>query len=345
MKITRIAPLAVLVGLAACQGAPARSPLGGPPQGPPPPPGQQQGQQPGQQTVDQAPTTLAASSRVVLDPHHDYGDRYANGMVPVGDGRYRTAGAAKGYVFACGGYAQNLGTQQGGAGSKGPWFHGTSYSIKEKAHVSGAVRWTARFTDVVRGTTRTITTNDLPTHTTGVFPVRSSDPAYRYDRNPNTIRSQSLSYSLPANPTYGTASCMGGEAGIMLTGAALFNGFDAGGRDAGAWEVQDACGGHPQNRGEYHYHSLSSCITNIAVSHVIGYALDGFAITGPKVGTHNILTTRDLDECHGITSTISQNGRSVSTYHYVMTQDFPYSVSCFRGHATRPPGQTGGGPS
>jgi len=24
-------------------------------------------------------------------------------------------------------------------------------------------------------------------------------------------------------------------------------------------------------------------------------------------------------------------------YHYVMTQDFPYSVSCFRGTATNPP--------
>jgi len=24
------------------------------------------------------------------------------------------------------------------------------------------------------------------------------------------------------------------------------------------------------------------------------------------------------------------NGKKVTTYHYVMTQDFPYSVSCFR---------------
>ena len=81
---------------------------------------------------------------------------------------------------------------------------------------------------------------------------------------------------------------------------------------------------------EYHYHTLSSCIDDTSVSTVIGYALDGFPITGPKVGAQSILTTADLDECHGITSTVTLDGKSVTTYHYVMTQDFPYSVSCFR---------------
>ena len=33
---------------------------------------------------------------------------------------------------------------------------------------------------------------------------------------------------------------------MMITGVALFDAFDAGGRDAGAWEVQDGCNGHPQ---------------------------------------------------------------------------------------------------
>jgi hypothetical protein len=53
---------------------------------------------------------------------------------------------------------------------------------------------------------------------------------------------------------------MGGEAGIMLTGVPLLNGFDAGMRDAAAHEVQDTCSGHPQREGQYHYHSLSPCI-------------------------------------------------------------------------------------
>jgi hypothetical protein len=130
----------------------------------------------------------------------------------------------------------------------------------------------------------------------------------------------------------------------MMTGIALFDAFDAGGRDAGAWEVQDGCNGHPQVTSEYHYHTLSSCIHDTSVNTVIGFALDGFPITGPKVGDGNILTTSDLDECHGITSTITLDEKQVETYHYVMTQDFPYSASCFRAPATRPPGQPGGPP-
>ena len=31
--------------------------------------------------------------------------------------------------------------------------------------------------------------------------------------------------------------------------------------------------------------------------------------------------------------------KKVTTYHYVMTQDFPYSASCFRATATQSPGQ------
>jgi hypothetical protein len=279
------------------------------------------------------------AARLVLDSAHDYGDRYAEGLLPVGDGRYRTDAPAKGYVFACAGYAQSLGSGQGGAQERGPWFHGGSYDARAKPKVSGSVPWTASFSDVVRGGTRTITTDDLPSHPTGTFPIQPSDPAYQYDRNPNAIRSQSLSYSLPAAPAYGAPSCMGGEAGILTTGVALFNGFDAGGRDAGAWEVQDGCSGHPQRSGEYHYHTLSPCIADVSVRSVIGFALDGFPITGPRLAAHDLLTTRDLDECHGITSPVVLAGKQVTTYHYVMTQDFPYSVSCFRGSATQPPGR------
>lgn len=179
---------------------------------------------------------------------------------------------------------------------------------------------------------------------TGTFPVSSSDPAYAYDSNPNSISGQDFTYTLSADPAYSeTPKCMtGGEIGVMLTGVALFNGFDAGGRDAGAWETQDGCQGHPQQSGIYHYHTLSSCIKDVSVSTVIGFALDGFPITGPKVGDGNFLTTSDLDACHGIVSEVNLDGKKVKTYHYVMTQDFPYSASCFRGSAATPPGRHAG---
>jgi len=268
-----------------------------------------------------------------------YGDKYANGILPVGDNLYSSDSPKKGYVYACAGYAQNMQSSQGGAGKRGPWFVGTTqYNLSKKIHVKGSVMWQAQFSNKISGNIRSIITNDLPDHPTGVFPISPSDPAYAFDRNPNSIKGQTFTYSLPASPSYGDPSCIGGQVGVMLTGVALFSGFDAAGRDAGAWEVQDSCDGHPEKDGIYHYHTLSSCIKDISVKTVIGFALDGFPITGPQVGANNILATSDLDECHGITSQVVLDGKNVTTYHYVMTQDFPYSVSCYHGTANQPPG-------
>jgi hypothetical protein len=287
-------------------------------------------------------TQLSSQSNLVLDPNKNYGNKYANGLLPVGDDKYHTDKAEKGYVYTCRAYTDG---QAAGAGSRGPWFvnNNTQWDYNKKYKVQGNIKWKQVMNVSVNGGTRTVTTNSLPPHITGVFPIASSDPVYKYDRNPSTISAQSLTYSLNAAPTAGNPQCMGGEAGVMLTGIPIFSAFDAGGRDAGAWEAQDGCDGHPQNKGEYHYHTLSRCITDQSVKSVIGFALDGFPITGPKVGDNNILTTSDLDECHGITSEITLDGKKVTTYHYVMTQDFPYSVSCFRAKATNPPGQQEGG--
>jgi hypothetical protein len=292
----------------------------------------------------QSSTQPAAVQGIQLDASKSYGNKYANGILPVGDGKYVSDAAKQGYVYACSGYANNLKSSQGGANKRGPWFtnNNTQYDLNKKLHVQGAVTWQASFSNKISGATRTIITNDLPNHTTGVFPISPTDPSYSYDRNPNLITEQSLTYNLSANPAYGSPNCMGGEAGIMLTGVALFNAFDAGGRDAGAWEIQDSCSGHPQKEGEYHYHTLSSCVKDISVKTVIGFALDGFPITGPQVETSNVLTTSDLDECHGLTSQIVLDGKNVTTYHYVMTQDFPYSVSCFRDQAIEPPSTPAG---
>jgi hypothetical protein len=294
------------------------------------------------QITSQTPTTqttTTATQPLQLDTTKSYGNTYASGILPVGDGHYTTTQPKQGYVYACSQYAQNLTTSSGGAQTRGPWFtsNNTAYNMNEKIHVAGNVMWQASFTNTLSTSTRTIVTNDLPDHPTGTFPIAVSDPAYAYDHNPNSIRSQKLTYTLNAKPTYGAPNCMGGESGIMLTGIALFNAFDAGGRDAGAWEVQDSCSGHPQMDGIYHYHTLSSCIKDTSVHTVIGFALDGFPITGPQVSMGNVLTTKDLDVCHGITSQILLDGKSVTMYHYVMTQDFPYSVSCFRGQAVQPP--------
>ncbi len=253
---------------------------------------------------------------------------YQDGTVPLGDNRYSTTVAKKGYVYLC-----NARKDNPGSSVNGPWIKGDTWNYLSKVSVSGAVVWkNAKFENSVSGTTRTLSGNALPlTHSTGVFPVARSDAAAKYDPNPNTISPQKLLQKLPVNPVYSdTPYCMGGEVGMMLTGVPLFNAFDAGLRDAPAHELQDSCDGHPQGQGEYHYHGLSKCIKDTSVQSVIGYAYDGFPITGSKVADGKFLTTDDLDECHGITSEVLVDGKKKITYHYVMTVDFPYSASCFR---------------
>jgi hypothetical protein len=288
-------------------------------------------------TVTSTPTDSVApetaeypADALVLDPDADYGDRYAGGILPVGDERWTLTDPAVGTVYLC--RDNFVADAQAGAQNRGPWFTDahTEYDSAAKPAIQGSVSWTPQLSVTIEGSERVVSTNDLPEHPTGEFPVAHDDPAIVYDANPNAISEQDLEYRLAASPEYGDPQCMGGEAGVMLTGVSLFNGFDAGGRDAGAWELQDSCDGHPQNRGQYHYHTLSDCIEHVAVDTVIGWALDGFPITGPAVGDGNILTTADLDECHGIVSDVTVDGEVVTTYHYVMTQDFPYSVSCFR---------------
>ncbi|WJR33208.1 YHYH protein [Mycobacteroides immunogenum] len=285
---------------------------------------------------DQAPVTL--------DLGRNYGDVFADGRLPVGDGKVVTEAPRRGYVYACPRYAESFAAGAAiGAHARGPWFSedGQWYYPDRKEHVHGRVQHHGEFSETTSDGVRVITTNDLPrNHTTGRFPVATDDTAYQYDRNPNAITAQELTYVLASEPTYGAPQCVGHEVGVMLSGVVLFSALDAGGRDAGAWEVQDDCSGHPEVTGTYHYHTPSPCLAKAGVVEVVGYALDGFPITGARIGDGNILTTRDLDECHGISSRVQIDGRDVQTYHYVMTQDYPYSVNCFRGRPTtvQPPG-------
>jgi hypothetical protein len=97
--------------------------------------------------------------------------------------------------------------------------------VNQKVAVEGTVAWDGSYSMTVADGQRVVTTNDLPRdHTTGDFLVQSSDPAYAYDRNPNHIAAQSLSYTLSASPTVASdPGCVGGEIGVMATGVALFD--------------------------------------------------------------------------------------------------------------------------
>lgn len=259
--------------------------------------------------------------------------------LPLGDSYVRTTGAGVGYAFMCNP------ARSGGAGAttKGPWFNadGTTYNSLAKLIVSGAVSWVSSFMQAVSGSSRTFSGNGLPTHTTGTFPVPSTDAVYAYDRNPNSISAQTIAWGLPASPTSNTTpTCLnGGTIGVLLTGVRLFAPTDELNRDAVAWEAQDSCQGHPQQAGQYHYHSISTCLQNDAAtrdvagqhSPLIGYAADGFGIFGNLGEAGKALTNADLDECHGHTGPVTVGGVTSTVYHYHKTLEFPYALGCYRG--------------
>lgn len=236
-----------------------------------------------------------------------------------------------------------------------PWIHGTTWSLLQKAFVSGTVAWSnATFQNTVQGATRTLSGNDLPVgETTGTFPVSSNDPAFAYRPDESRITPETLTLKLPATPKLASSpTCLGGDVGVTIDGVALLDGFDANGRDAAAQELQDDCLGHPNQAG-YHRHAMPLCLlskdSGTGQSVLLGYALDGFGIYGPRGAHGKVLTDANLDACHGTTSTVVWNGKKVRMYHYVFTWQFPYTVGCFRGTPVSrsifgAPGPAGPGP-
>jgi hypothetical protein len=250
----------------------------------------------------------------------------------LGDGKYSPSPQV-GYVFSC--QTRFNFSSTGGQGQDGIWLNGDStWDATRKAVVDGSVTWPHSFTITVQGDQRAFVGNDLPNHPTGNYPIASSDDAYIYDRNPNSISAQTVSFGVPVHPVVAPQpTCVGGEVGIMLSGVVIFSAFDADGRDAPAHEVQDECDGHPQVSGFYHYHSLSDCLEDTASGHsaLLGYAFDGFGIYGYYGEDGRALTNQDLDECHGHTHMIEWDGVLVEMYHYHATHEFPYIVGCFKG--------------
>ncbi|MGH3002464.1 MAG: YHYH protein [Gaiellaceae bacterium] len=253
--------------------------------------------------------------------------------VPLGDG-YVSTRPKLGYVDAC------QTSFRGGAGHAGAWIDETAktWNKKAKPAVSGAVSWPQAYYSVkVHGGKRVVRFDDLPIdHTTGVFPIAPSDPAYQYDRNPNHIAAHMISWSLTPHPQAAKKkSCLPmGAIGVLADGVYLYNALDAAGRDAAAHEVQDSCDGHPDGSEAYHHHDIPSCILTRARkgrATLVGYALDGYGIYVVKDAKGDLPTNTDLDACHGTTSVVDWNGKATRIYHYVATLEYPYAVGCFHG--------------
>lgn len=199
--------------------------------------------------------------------------------------------------------------------------------------------------------------NGIPSTPMGTFPVQSGTAAYSYysalpgGTNPATgvtyssaaaigIGPYTLESAVPLYPVVsGTYPLNSLIVGITLTGAVwhLEKAPDSSGNLYNPINAlpTDQCFGHPYYQ-QYHYHAYSwKCFPNQGTtgqSPVFGFALDGFPITGPRAADSHMLTNAELDECHGTTSPITMpDGTVVTTYHYVLNREYPYSVGCFRG--------------
>lgn len=254
--------------------------------------------------------------------------------LPLGDGKVSIT-PKKGYVYSC----QSQFDSSAHPPVLSPWIIGKTWAAAKKPTVDGAVAWPDSKIEIsLQNDQRVISANNLPKHKTGVYPIQTTDDAFQYDANPNSIKAQQVYVILPANPTIATTpSCLDmGAIGFAVSGAAIFNALDALGRDAPAHEIQDQCGGHPEQTGAYHYHAASKCFSDKAGkqnkhSDLIGYALDGFGIFGLKGANGKAMTNQDLDACHGHTHTINWDGKAVNLYHYHLTNTYPYTLGCFKG--------------
>jgi len=230
----------------------------------------------------------------------------------------------------------------------GPWINGNYYdlTIKYGEYSVGGYQFfpVSPFASIsLSADTLFIRTNVIPNHPAGQFPISPNYSCYIYDSNPNTTTPQNITFMLPLHPT------INDDPGIMAEGimgywfdnACYLVAIDEQGKDPGALEAVDAYSGHPQEQGIYHHHAFNPVLVNWVVDtqvRVVGFSLDGFPIVAPyltkKNGVWTILSTSDLDECHGIEKNISfvLDGHTLSySYYYVCTFDFPYVQSAFRG--------------
>jgi len=254
----------------------------------------------------------------------------------LGDGKV-SAAPERGYVWSC----QTTFNGQGAQGS-GPWIHGGTWDPAQKIKVQGDVAWPgAHFDMTTSGTQRVLKTADLPVgEGSGVFPIAASDPAYKYDRNPNSLKDLGATITMDLDPaTAAKPSCLGlGPVGVLTDGVFLFDALDALGRDAVPHEVLDRCDGHPAPGGVYHHHAIPSCILDkaTAASTLVGYAYDEYGIYVERDSHGRLVTNADLDACHGRVSPVVWNGKTVSIYHYDATAEYPYVIGCYHG---QPPTQ------
>lgn len=179
------------------------------------------------------------------------------------------------------------------------------------------------------------------------YPNHEIQAAYYQDEDTLvTVNAVNSSYQLPLLPTVAstTTATSGGATGVLVSGAVFYNPFEGDGVTyavenntiINGYAFLDSCNGHPvPSSGQYHYHGVPYCITDVLDTEsqhsvLIGYMLDGFPIYGPK-GAGGA-TPADLDSCNGHTEATPEFPDG--TYHYHTSESQPYVPNCYSGTVT-----------
>lgn len=145
------------------------------------------------------------------------------------------------------------------------------------------MNFSCRVTLTLSGGNVTIVTDSQPDYSSTYYSTSSACYTKQTTTypDPNTISAQSITLTVPFAPTSTAGASMGmGIVGVALNGVVIYNPVAAG-TDNIYDEIGsfDYCQGHPQNSGQYHYHSEPYSISS-SDSKLIGVARDGYFIYG-----------------------------------------------------------------
>lgn len=186
------------------------------------------------------------------------------------------------------------------------------------------------------GTNITIQTNGMPDHVSPYYDTSNTlyedysgttFSGVNFRKNPNTIVSQTLTFTIPLTPSQATSTTATslGPIGVALNGVALYNQYAGPNNQALTNEITsfDKYYGHPQGQGQYHYHVEPLYLTTVTEtdSSLMGFLLDGFPVYGPKENGATVISA-DLDAFHGHTHATADYPNGI--YHYHFTADDPY---------------------
>ena len=173
-----------------------------------------------------------------------------------------------------------------------------------------------------------VTCTDIPDYTIGPWPG-----------NPNIAKNQNFTYRIPRHPQMNSGTAVTvplGHTGVWKNGVSIFNTLDAMSyQNQNVWHQNaevvegpgfDACGGHPNQQGEYHHHVNPACLYNSQDSSkhspLLGFAFDGFPVYGAFAydktnGTGSIRRMKSSYRMRNITQRTSlPDGTQLSSNEY-----------------------------